>query len=70
MLAFDGSLGRKRISNNNNYKNNSVDESCNNDDDSSNMNNNNDNYKNSCIKLDNERRSNSDSTDSMYHGDI
>ena len=70
MLAFGGSLGRKRINNNSNYKNKSVDESCNNDDDCSNMNINNDNYKNSCINMNNERRSHSDSTDSMCHADI
>ena len=70
MLAFGGSLGRDRINNNSNYKNISVDETCNDDDDSSNMKNNNDNYKNSCIKLKNERRTNSDNIDNMYHADI
>ena len=70
MLALGGSLGRDRISNNSNYKNIYVDETCNDDDDSSNMKYNNDNYKNSCIKLKNERRSNSDNIDNMYHADI
>ena len=58
------------MNNNSDYINVSDDENDNNDDDSSNIKNNNDNYQNNCIKLNNERRSNSDSIDDLYHVDI
>ena len=58
------------MNNNSGYIHVSDDENNNNDDDSFNIKNKNDNHKNSCINLNNERESSSESLDDMYHVDI